>query len=59
MNRLRKVFLRDGSRKLIALVLAVMLYFAVSSRITKERIINNVPVKVTLSSELAGPAETY
>ena len=59
MNRFRKVFLRDGSRKLIALVLAVMLYFAVSSRITKERIINNVPVKVTLSSELAGPADTY
>ncbi len=59
MNRLKRLFLRDGSRKLIALVTAVMLYFAVSSRITKERIINHVPVKVTLSSELAGPAENY
>lgn len=59
MKWLRRVFLRDGLRKLIALLLAVMLYFAVSSRITKERIINNVPVKVTLSGELAGADGKY
>ena len=59
MNRLKRLFLRDGLRKLIALLLAIMLYFAVSSTLTKERIIKDVPVKVTLSGELAGANGRY
>ena len=49
--------MRDGLRKLIALLLAVMLYFGISSRITKERIVSGVPVKVTLASELSGTVD--
>ena len=59
MKWFRRFSLRDGLRKLIALVLAVMLYFAVSSTISEEKIINNVPVKVTLSSERAGASGEY
>lgn len=57
MRTIKRLFLRDGLRKLIALLLAVMLYFGISSRITKERIISNVPVKVTLASELSGSVD--
>ena len=57
MKRIKRLFFRDGWRKAIALLLAVMLYFGISSRITKERIISNVPVKVTLASELSGSVD--
>lgn len=57
MKKISRLFLRDGLRKLIALLLAVMLYFGIYSRITKERIISGVPVKVTLASELSGNVE--
>ena len=59
MNRLKRLFLRNGLSKLFALFLAIMLYFAVSSTVTKERIIKDVPVKVTLSGELAGANGRY
>lgn len=54
MNRLYHLIIHDGLRKIIALVLAVMLYFGISLRITQERTISNVPVKVTLASGLVG-----
>ena len=57
LKKLHQIFFHEGLRKLIALVLAVMLYFGISSRITKERIISGVPVKVTLASDLRGSVE--
>ena len=56
-DKLRRLFLRDGLRKLIALLLAVLLYFGIHSRITAERIISGVPVNVTLASELIGSVD--
>ena len=56
-DKLSRLFLRDGLRKLIALLLAVLLYFGIHSRITAERIISGVPVNVTLASELIGSVD--
>ena len=53
MKFLARLFLRDGLRKAIALLLALMLYFGISSNIAKERTIN-APVKITLASGLQG-----
>ena len=57
MNRAYRYFLRDGLRKAISFLLAVMLYFAISSRITKTRDMKNVPVSITLADGLSGDVD--
>jgi YbbR domain-containing protein len=56
MKQIRRLFLHNGLRKIIALLLAITLYLGIEKSIKTEstREIKNVPVKVKLPNDLTG-----
>ena len=50
---------QDFIRKMVALLLAIMFYFGISTRITVEKQLIDVPVQVVLSNNLYSEQQTY